>query len=108
MDEGVYTDTKARSLADMKSLAARGYRACAKHLGCVRQPLFDIPLDHIVLDKLHLLLRVGDVLLRNLILQVDNMGHKRKEHEGEESNGIKQLEEAVRACGVSFQKNKWK
>ena len=101
--EEVYTITKARSLADMKSLASKGYRSYTKHLGCVRKPLFDIPLDHIILDELHLLLRIGDVLLRNLILQVDSMGHKRKEHEGEGSNGIRELEEAVRACGVSFQ-----
>ena len=87
----------------MKTLVTKGYRSCTKHLGCVRQPLFDIPLDRIVLDELHLLLRIGDVLLRNLILQVDSMGHRRKEHNGQDSNGIKELEEAVRACGVSFQ-----
>ena len=32
-----------------------------------------------------------------------SMGHRRKEHDGQDSNGIKELEEAVRACGVSFQ-----
>ena len=103
VDEEVYTKTKARSLSDMKSLAAKGYCTYAKHLGCVREPLFEIPLDRVVLNELHLLLRVGDVLLRNLILQVDSMGHRRKEHEGVETNEIKELEEAVRACGVSFQ-----
>ena len=87
----------------MKSLAAKGYWSHIKHLGCVRQPLFDIPLDRIVYDELHLLLRIGDVLLRNLILQVYSMRHRRKEHDGQDSNGIKELEEAVRACGVSFQ-----
>ena len=102
-DEEVYTSTKARSLTGMKSLAAKGYRSHTKHLGCVRQPLFDIPLDRIVYDELHLLLRIGDVLLRNLILQVYSMRHRRKEHDGQDSNGIKELEEAVRACGVSFQ-----
>ena len=74
MDERVYTSTKARSLTRMKTLVTKGYCSCAKHLGCVRQPLFDIPLDRIVPDELHLLLRIGDVLLRNLILQVDSMG----------------------------------
>ena len=68
VDEEVYTSTKARSLTGMKSLVAKGYRSYTKHLGCVRQPLFDIPSDRIVLDELHLLLRIGDVLLRNLIL----------------------------------------
>ena len=88
--EEVYTKTKARSLADIKSLASKGYRSYTKNLGCVRKPLFDIPLDHIIVDKLHLLLRIGDVL-RKLILQVDSMGHKQKEHEGEGSNGIREL-----------------
>ena len=82
VDEEVYTSTKARSLTGMKSLAAKGYWSHTKHLGCVRQPLFDIALDRIVLDELHLLLRIGDVLLRNLILQVYSMGHRRKEHDG--------------------------
>ena len=31
------------------------------------------------------------------------MGHKQKEHEGEQSNGIGELEEAVHACDMSFQ-----
>ena len=102
VDERVYTSTKARSLTGMKNLVTKGYHSCTKHLGCVRQPLFDIPLERIVLDELHLLLRIGDVQLRNLILQVDSMGHRRKEHNGQDSNRIKELEEAVRACGVSF------
>ena len=68
VDEEVLTDTKARSLADMKSLASKCYCSYMKHLGCVRKPLFDIPLDHIVLDEFHLLLRIGDILLTNLIL----------------------------------------
>ena len=42
----------------------KGYRSYTKHLGCVIQPLFDIPSDRIVLDELHLLLRIGDVLHR--------------------------------------------
>ena len=32
-----------------------------------------------------------------------SVGHRRKEHIGQDSNGIRELEEAVRACGVSFQ-----
>ena len=53
--EEVYIATKARSLTDMKNLAAKGYSSYAKHLGCVHQPLFDVPLNQIVLDdELHL------------------------------------------------------
>ena len=74
--EEVYTKTKARSLAGMKDLASHGYSSCAKHLGCVRSPLISVPLDQVVLDELHLLLRVMDVLIRNLTLYMDSQDHK--------------------------------
>ena len=48
-----------------------------------------VSLEKIVLDVHHFLLRIRDVLLRNLILQVDSMDHKRKEHEGEAANVIR-------------------
>ena len=28
--------------------------------GCIRMPLFSIPLDHVVIDELHLMLRITD------------------------------------------------
>lgn len=41
-----------------------------KQPGCHSQSLFDIPLDRIVIDKLHLMLRVMDRLEQGLILEV--------------------------------------
>ena len=41
-----------------------------KQPGCHSQPLFDISLDHIVIDELHLMLRVMDRLEQGLILEV--------------------------------------
>lgn len=41
-----------------------------KQPGCHSQPLFDIPLDRIVIDELHLMLRVMDRLEQGLILEV--------------------------------------
>ena len=38
-----------------------------KEYCCINQPLLNIPLDHIVLDELHLLLRITDVILDNII-----------------------------------------
>ena len=60
-------------------------------------------LDSIVVDELHLMLRVGDVLLRNLILYADSRDHASREHQGEESNNLWQAWQAIRSCGVSFQ-----
>ena len=49
------------------------------------------------------MLRVGDVLLRNLILYTDSRDHASQEDQGEEAIHLQQLEPAIRSCGVSFQ-----
>ena len=60
-------------------------------------------LDHIVLDELHLLLRIMDVFIRNLILYADSEDHRQKAHHGVESHNVRKLEQAIRSCGVCFQ-----
>ena len=72
------------------------------HALSIKSPLISIPLDHIVLDELYLLLRIGDVLLRNLIWYMDSLDHCSKAHMGKQTNHIRQLEEAIHSCGVSF------
>ena len=99
--EDVHTKTKARSLAGMKDLASHGYSSCAKHLGCVQSPLISVPLDQVVLDELHLLLRVMDVLIRNLILYMDSQDHKNKAHQGEITHCVQQLEDFDHVVSVS-------
>ena len=42
----------------------------AKRLGCKHQPLLNIELHHIVVDILHLMLRITDILIRNLITKM--------------------------------------
>ena len=106
VDEKVYTDSskKARTLQKMKDLSSHSYSSCTCHLGCVLPPLVNIPLDHIVLDELHLLLRIMDVLIRNLILYADSEeDHCQKAHHGVESHNVRKLEQAIRSCGVCFQ-----
>ena len=41
-----------------------------KDPGCREQPLFTIPIDHVIVDELHLLLRITDRLEAGLIYQV--------------------------------------
>lgn len=105
VDQKVYADTskKARTLQKMKDLSGHRYSSCSQHLGCVLSPLFNISLNNIVLDELHLLLRIMDVLIRNLILYADGEDHRQKEHHGAESHSVRKLEQAIRSCGVSFQ-----
>ena len=99
----MYTETKARTLKKMQELSSKSYRNCARHLGCVLPPLINVPLDHVVLDELHLLLRIMDILIRNLILYADSREHRQKEHRGEECHNLRKLEQAIRSCGVCFQ-----
>ena len=103
MDEKEYTEKKAQTLQKMQDLSACSYSSCARHLGCVLPPLINIPLDCVVLNELHLLLRIMDVLIRNLVLYADSEDHRQKAHHGVESLHLKKLEQTIRSCGVCFQ-----
>ena len=87
----------------MQELSSKSYSTCTRHLGCVLPPLIKIPLDRVVLDELHLLLRIMDVLIRNLIFYADSEDHRQKERHGVESHNLRKLEQAIRSCGVCFQ-----
>ena len=67
--------------------------------GRIRSPLLHIKLDHIVPDELHLLLRIIDVLIRNLILAAVAEDHPAKTLTGYMD---KALITAIKSCGVHF------
>jgi len=52
---------------EMKCLLHRQWK---KDPGCKEQPLFTIQIDHVIVDELHLLLRITDRLEAGLIYQV--------------------------------------
>lgn len=54
-----------RTLQQLKDL----YNS-SKAFSCKNKPLFDIELDHVILDELHLMMRVTDRLTENLIKEV--------------------------------------
>ena len=54
-----------RTLQQLKDL----YNS-SKAFSCKNKPLFDIELDHVILDELHLMMRVTDRLTENLIKKV--------------------------------------
>ena len=72
---------------------------------CDHKALINIDLDHVVLDELHLLLRVMDVLLNNIIQEViswdqkENFNKKKSERR---NTHLTKLQETIRSCGVSF------
>ena len=57
----------AQTLREIKELS----RLSEKKYNCQRAPLFDfIPLDHVIIDTLHLFLRISDVLIELLIKEL--------------------------------------
>lgn len=65
--------------------------------GVIHPPLFDVPLDFVVIDELHLLLRIMDILIANLINEAEQID-KRKRGQ----NALSSLVFFINTCGVSF------
>ena len=79
------------------------YSQPKRHLGSKGTPILQTEPSNLVLDELHLLLRIGDVLLRNVILQANSLDHRVYMTEGRQSDDhLRTLETLVRRCGVSF------
>ena len=94
-EESVYTTTKSRTLLSLKEAVTKT-TARAK-MGSQFLPILEIPLDHVIIDELHLFLRIFDVLLRNLIY----MALKEDQDHGS-NNDITALKKAIAECGVTF------
>lgn len=72
--------------------------------GCIEPPLLNIDIHRIVLDELHLMLRVSDVLIRNMVWAMAAMDHKRELHDRQRTPmNMDKLISAIRQCGLSFQ-----
>ena len=102
VEESVYTEKKARSLSTLQEKSHFANKACHQHLGSIHSPLLNIELTKVVVGELHLLLRVTDVLIRNLISLAASLDHEEQQHWGEASNHTHQLELAVQSCKVTF------
>ena len=91
---------------EMKKTIDEMVKLCTKKVsnyGSVHPPLLNVDLDHIVVDELHLMMRIVDVLLRNLIENAVNLDQK--ESLGKTSKTKRHFDEVVniiRDCGVSF------
>ena len=75
----------------------------SKYLGSKHPPLIELEPSKYVLDELHLLLRVSDILFRNLIYLADHLDQTKQLREGRTGNQIPHLEDMVKSCGVPFQ-----
>ena len=52
----------ARTLQEVKEMSKKS----KDNYGCYKEPLLNIELDHIIVDELHLLLRITNVLTANI------------------------------------------
>lgn len=82
-----------------------------KEFCCINQPLLNIPRDRIVLDELHLLLRIADVLMNNLIEDAIERDDKesvlmaKRREKLARGKHLRKLAETINSCGVTF--NVW-
>lgn len=101
IDPAVYCCDKARTLESLRKGAKESWKE--KRKGAVHPPLFDIEIGHVVVDELHLLLRVVRVMLRNLIYEVLRIDRSTKERSATVTQShLSMLVDAVHPCRVSF------
>jgi len=90
-----------RTLKDLKDCCNKS----TNNYCCESPPLLNIELDHIILDELHLLLRVCDRLIENLIQDCD-VKDSIAEFDGQRASkkgvNLQKLVNAINQCGVSF------
>lgn len=95
-----YTKEKMkRSLATIEQCALLSSSSpLHKRLGVQNKPIFAIEPDSVVIDELHLFMRIFDVLTRNLIYELVN----RDRRDRMSPTFIKKLETTLSESGVSF------
>ena len=72
---------------------------------CQNPPLIRIDPSNIVLDELHLMLRIYDILMRNLIWGMLAQDIQ-SQHKGAPASCLDKLIKAIRHCGITFRVNK--
>ena len=90
----------ARTLASLQQNCT--FSKAEKHLGSKHPPLLQLEPSSYIIDELHLLLRVADVLLRNLIHLADQLDQRQRHRGGTFGHHLHTLEAMVKSCGVNF------
>ena len=93
----------SRSLQEMREMSKKS----KDNYACCKEPFLHIELDHIIVDELHLLLRITDVLTSNLITEVIDWDIEESIlNTSNKQAHLNKLINSIRSCGVSF--NVWK
>ena len=93
------TDPLRRTLQEIKECV---HKSNGENYCCVHEPLLNIPLDHIILDELHLMLRTSDILIDNIVHDAMQWGDKETWITGKKKVCLDKLIQAINSCGVSF------
>ena len=86
---------KARTLEALQANCVHSKKSCKYHLSSINAPILPLCPTDLVLDELHALLRISDVLLRNLILLVDTMEQRARMRAGRADVVMQHLEDLV-------------
>ena len=103
VDASEYITKNARTLQSNKKCAKS--RPVSESLGLQNTPLLNFEPTHIIPDELHLLLRISDVLIRNLINHMVQTARKTQRGTAVTtytSTQFKKLEDSARDCGITF------
>ena len=85
----------ARTIEEIKQLSKEPPK---KRYGCVRQPLFQsVPITHVVIDSLHLFLRVADVLINLLIMDLQRA-------DGIRNSRIDKIDRTKESCIIVYER----
>ena len=95
------TELRARTIKENIELASK----CRKSFNVMHQPIFpNIPLENIVVDNLHMFLRVADVLIDLLIgalRTLDRIKESMKIHTTDGRTHLSTYEAALKSIGIS-------
>ncbi|KAL4223221.1 hypothetical protein ACF0H5_016693 [Mactra antiquata] len=87
-----------RSVSEIINLACS---ATKDKYGVIHQPLLNIEPKYYIPDELHMMMRITDILIRNLFDDANSKDNYSKITGGHTDN-LKILIEAICSCGVSF------
>lgn len=93
-----------RNLEETRKLAKMPGKSRLKYFACVNPPMFPIDYSNVVMDALHLYLRISDQLIRKLILELktqDNITKNSKSNDRKEEN-LAKFESFINSIGIKW------
>ena len=100
----VTNDVDLRSMEEICELAKRPGKRI-KHFGCTHSPMFPINFDDVIMDPLHMFLRISDQLIRKLVQDLrtkDNVAKNQLNVDKTKCRSIMQFETFINSLGIEW------